>query len=366
MAKLEVLEHNTVYRNPEPNRVSEYVSFPAIAALPDDTLLCMCRHGSARESMDGRIKIHRSVDGGRTWAPTEPLPEPPAETGRLRGAGGVVAGRGGEALAWVNRRSAPGRPARSYIARSDNGGVSWSGPEPVQLEPFAGTGTASFLHALADGTLIATGEMQGDGAHIDSQAYASLVTRSTDDGRTWDPLQPAHVSAARYHFDMHVTGLDDGRVLASYWTHDMAADKGLNVHTAWSSDLGRTWTEPADAGFWGQLTPVQGLRSGRVLAVTNHRRPPLGIRALLSEDCGASFDEPGLLEIWGVEPAQVHSAAELAPRQDVVEAPLQAYHHFTFGTPAIAQLSDGVIVVAFYVTEQSVTYVRCCRMLERG
>ena len=61
MASLAILGHSTVYRNPHPNRSSEYVAFPAIQALPDDVLLCMCRHGSARESDDGLGAL-------RTWA----------------------------------------------------------------------------------------------------------------------------------------------------------------------------------------------------------------------------------------------------------------------------------------------------------
>ena len=36
MASLEVTGHCTIYRNPHPNRISEYVAFPAIQALPDD------------------------------------------------------------------------------------------------------------------------------------------------------------------------------------------------------------------------------------------------------------------------------------------------------------------------------------------
>ena len=59
MAKLEVIEHRTVYRNPHPNRISEYVGFPALQVLADDSLLCMCRHGTARESDDGVIKGDR-------------------------------------------------------------------------------------------------------------------------------------------------------------------------------------------------------------------------------------------------------------------------------------------------------------------
>ena len=73
MATLNLLEHHTVYRNPHPNQVSEYVAFPAMTVLPDDTLLCMCRHGTARESDDGQALLHRSTDGGRTWDGPHPL-----------------------------------------------------------------------------------------------------------------------------------------------------------------------------------------------------------------------------------------------------------------------------------------------------
>ena len=67
----------------------------------------------------------------------------------------------------------------------------------------------------------------------------------------------------------------------------------------------------------------------------------------------------------GVEPAQVRSAPVLAKPRDRVENLLDAYHFFTFGTPSVTQLSDGTIVVAFYVTEEHVTYVRCCRLKEK-
>ncbi len=68
--------------------------------------------------------------------------------------------------------------------------------------------------------------------------------------------------------------------------------------------------------------------------------------------------------VWGIEPAMTRSARALAPKRDMQEDALQSYHHFTFGTPTATQLPDGTIVVAFYVTEENVTYVRCCRMRE--
>jgi len=149
-----------------------------------------------------------------------------------------------------------------------------------------------------------------------------------------------------------------------YWTHDMERDRGVNVHTTWSSDGGETWTQPRDAGFWGQVTAAASLRSGRVVAITNHRRKPLGIRALLSEDGGGHFIEKNHVEIWGIEPARVRSAPALSKQRDVVENLLDSYHFFTFGTPSVTQLSDGTIAAAFYVTEEHVTYVRCCCMKE--
>ena len=39
--------------------MSEYVTFPAVQALPDDVLGCMCRHVSARESDDGGEDLGR-------------------------------------------------------------------------------------------------------------------------------------------------------------------------------------------------------------------------------------------------------------------------------------------------------------------
>lgn len=361
MATLEVLGHSTIYRNPHPNLSSEYVAFPAIRALPDDTLLCMCRHATARESVDGVVVIHRSTDGGVTWTPACDLPKPPdvAEGVCLPGGFGITAD--GEILACFSYPWTDG--SGQLVSRSRDGGRSWSDLERIDSAPFDRLGPGGNLVTLSDGTMIAAGEWGGEGEKPD---WAATMTRSTDDGRTWEPWRRIQGPGAdgRYFFDLRLTRLPDDTLVSAFWTHDMERDVGVNVHTARSADGGETWTEPADAGFWGQVTDVHGLQSGRVVAVTNHRREPLGVRAVLSEDEGASFDEGASVELWGVEPAQVRSAPVLAKRRDLEENLLDAYHFFTFGTPSVTQLSDGTVVVAFYVTEEHVTYVRCCRLKE--
>ena len=365
MASLEILGHSTVYRNPHPNLTSEYVAFPAIQALSDDVLLCMCRHGSARESDDAVVRIHRSTDGGINWEPGGQLPDPArvGDGSRLPGGFGVTAE--GETLAWVCYAHGRQGESSQLVWRSPDSGRFWSEPTRVSPAPYESVGVGGNLVALPDGTMVSASEW-GDEASGDARPdWAALISRSADGGRTWDAWRCIQgPEDDTYYFDLRIAGLRDGRLLAVYWTHDMDADQGLNVHSSWSPDGGETWTKPQDAGFWGQVTDVTCLESGRVIAVTNHRRDPLGVRALLSEDGGGSFAEERAVELWGIEPAQIRSAPILSKRRDLLEDVLDSYHIFTFGTPTVTQLSDGTIAAAYYVTEEHVTYVRCCRMVE--
>lgn len=374
MPKINVLDHATVYRNPVSNLVSEYVAFPCIFALPDGSALCMCRHGTARESEDAVVKIHRSSDGGSTWEPAPDLPSPPAPpngTWTLLPAGFGMTNTG-DVLAqiWARFvRADSGQrtdsdqekaPSPHFIYRSTDGGKSWSDPIALEYPAIGSIGPGGNMITLRDGTIIFAGEHGKQPG--DDHDWISMTGRSHDGGHTWSDPVIAHISTDTYFFDLRITGSSEGKLLGFYWSHDRTSDQGLNVHTTWSHDAGMTWTEPHDTGFWGQVTVGQFLTNDRVIALTNHRRDPYGIRAVLSEDGGRSFDESGHVELWGIIPAKTRSAPILAPIRDVVEDPLKAYHHFTFGTPTVTVLPDGIILAAFYVTEQSVTYVRCCRM----
>lgn len=365
MARLEVLGHSTVYRNPHPNRVSEYVAFPTIHALADDGLLCMCRHGSARESDDSAVRIHRSTDGGETWQPAGALPEADNVGEGSRLPGGFCNTSDGNVMAWLVYPLGTDRKPNQLVSRSSDGGATWSAFERATINSYGRVGPGGKLVTLADGTIISAAEWGEDAPDKKYPDWASLITRSCDGGHTWEDWRRVHSPInGVYFFDLRIASLGGARLLAVYWTHDMNHGHDLNVHAACSDDAGETWTDPQDAGFCGQVTDIAWLKSGRVIAVSNHRVAPAGVRALISNDGGRHFAEDDHVELWGIEPAAVRSAPVLAKKRDVAEDALDSYHFFTFGTPSVTQLSDGTIVAAFYVTEEHVTYVRCCRMKE--
>ena len=362
MPTLSVLDHHVVYINPEPQRTSEYVAFPYLAVLNDDNLICLCRHGTARESADGLAKIHRSTDGGVSWNCVGDV------CGHIAGYQGGQWGAGlavmpaGDLVGVVRVCRQIGVDSTLFVVRSNDAANTWSAPERIEAEPCGEVGRLGQVFGLSDGTLLATGEGRGDGKLLAESSFANLLSGSFDGGRSWNPVEAVNVSENPFYFDLTITQLADQRLLAAYWSHDMETDRGINVHMATSTDMGRSWSTPHDSGFWGQRTELLTLHDGRVLAVTNHRREPYGIRALVSNTDGISFREDDHVEIWGMEPARVRTAPVLAARKDVEQDALHSWHHFTFGTPAAAQLSDGTIVITYYVTEESVTYLRCCRL----
>lgn len=362
MAGLTVLDHRLIYINPQPQLVSEYVAIPFLCALEDDILVCTCRHGTARESADGLVKVHRSLDGGLNWECAGTICEKIEGVEGAQWPGGLTRMPDGELIGVVRVCRQIGVDSTIFVSRSHDGGQNWSTPEWCQAEPCGSVGGLGPITGLADGTLLSTSEGKGDGDRVPKGSFANLMSRSLNRGQTWEPVEAVNISQNPFFFDLAMTQLKDQRLLAAYWTHDMTTDRGINVHLSTSSDLGRTWTEPYDSGFWGQRTELLTLQDGRVLAVTNHRREPFGIRAILSGSDGTKFREEDHLEIWGVEPARVRTAPVLAGKQDAEQGALHSWHHFTFGVPAAAQLSDGTIVVAYYVTEESVTYLRCCRL----
>ena len=100
---------------------------------------------------------------------------------------------------------------------------------------------------------------------------------------------------------------------------------GYFLYQATSSDGGKTWSKPAQLPIWGHPACLVQLRSGNLLMVYGHRRPPFSVRAILSHDRGASWDLASMVELHRFDPG-----------------------NYDIGYPVATELDNGEVLVAYY------------------
>jgi photosystem II stability/assembly factor-like uncharacterized protein len=206
---------------------------PAFLELDDGTILCSFFTYSG-ESVTGdadgqsavRVRIVRSLDGGRTWEKeSRPLDTPLLyeETD-----GPFVKLRDGSALLAINGRTADGPPDVAAFVRSTDGGKTWEMLSTIQSDHDLVEVTVA---ELPDGQWIMMARPEGD------------VAWSSDQGRTW--TKP--VSFGMRMFAPSLNVLRDGTLLC---LHGSYAPGHPGLRAIFSRDGGATWIAPAaDHGF---------------------------------------------------------------------------------------------------------------------
>jgi hypothetical protein len=371
-----ILGHRVIHRNPWPSHQAESYSGTTICRTRDASgasqLLAAFRVGSARMSPDGRIAVHRSADGGRTWEPVaSPFREPaalpatldhpvaPSMAGPQIGAsadGTVVLAA---ARMWIVPPGAPGwdadaaglSDADTLIARwTVDGG--WEAPTVVDGR------RSTDEWAIPCGPPLALGEARWffpverhARTHVPEwlRGYHAFALRSTDDGRTWPerpdmPNDPERVVA---HYDQRAALLPDGRIAAFAWAHDVVRDETLTARVSWSDDGGRTWSSTLDTSIvGGPLNPL-ALPDGRLLVVYPRRTAPRGIRARVSLDGGRTW-APETILFDEASGRLVGRATEDQARQEADPALWGSMWGWTFGQPVPVALDDGTVGVCFF------------------
>ncbi|OYN91393.1 sialidase family protein [Parenemella sanctibonifatiensis] len=246
--------------------------FPEIAHLADGRLVTVFYWSNEHSpgisgGEHGQIRWTESSDGGRTWSAARVVIDTPADDRdpqitQLRD-GTVV-------LTWFQTEweGYPDQPATitgTYVARSTDGGQTWSEPALVESAMSCGCGARSGAYEL--GWSAESGEVveldNGDlliplyGTLPDSSLGHVSVVRSVDGGRTWpienEVMIPAAPGQALSETELAV--LPDNRVTA-------VSRPG---HVSDSYDGGRTWTVATKVPWTMQAPDLLTLPDGKVL-----------------------------------------------------------------------------------------------------
>ena len=352
-------------------------AFTTINRLRDGTILVSGRWGSTRDSVDGHACIFTTSDTGRTWS----LRYDGYGMGSWDGTPGEVKGLTSTELTpgklaatalWVDR-SDPNLPfihpetqgllpMRIMHVDSDDGGVTWSRPCHMDTTPHLAASPCSFhIVRLPGGVLAQPYEQWKEYTDPSPGRPVARLRFSRDEGRTW----PDFVTVARHpdnalaYWDQRLAiHPNDSRLVAMFWTHDFDAGVDIDIHIAYGTPDGRSWTIPRGTGLPGQHCQPLSLDGDRLLAVYPRRQDKPGIVLSISEDFGETWDRERDLLVYD-STAGTESGARGSRSQSELWGDMERWR---FGHPRMVRLPDDEVFIVYYAGDDTVKTARWARV----
>jgi len=303
--------------------------FPVACRLRDGAIGVVMRGGAPHVGLGGRLDYVSSREEGRTWSPPVTIADSGADDRNpafgQAADGTLVVGFWRTTNYDENGRYDPrlNNPVETRVTRSPDGGRTWSPPERIALAGLEWGSPFGKIVTLPDGTLLMAiyGDrvLQADErAAMPESRQESHLYRSRDGGRTWGD---ASCVAADGYNETALLRMPDGRLLAA--VRGIRGDTSLCA----SADGGSTWSPPRvvvpEAHHPGDLLHLGG---DRVLLTFGYRLPGFGVRGIVGEDGGRTFD-----------PARAFILAGDAIGPDC-------------GYPSSVLLADGRVLTVYYMT----------------
>ena len=371
MPLIQIKDTGCIYRSADTTGTRRQAYFPSIVALPENRLLAAFDLGTDMEHPDVRTCLSRSNDGGHTWSEPEPLCD-----------------------------------------RLDMG-------FPMS--------TLGRISRLADGAivgLITVCDRSRTGCGLANPASEGFVetyfqiTESQDEGRTWSTPRPVRPPIAWRAFEtcspIFETGPDRWLLPTSLWRNwNGDCPHGMKAVAFLSEDHGVTWTDSVDVfdGWAGHVVCWEQkhtrLTDGRCMAVcwaydyaARHSKNNL---YSFSEDAGATFSQPSVSPLHGetctplaladnhvlclyrrcdsrglwAHLARMDGAAWI-PRCDApiwgaernaygarLSSKTEEMTTLQFGYPQAALLTNGSVFVVFWCVEDGAAMIRWARVRVR-
>ncbi len=338
-----------------------YACFPSLVTLSDGGFGVIFDgrtvHSHVVKGKGGRGYTFRSDDEGETWVETD---RPLVDRQRFNQSGeAVTASAEGwltvpeselavlEAQGKILYKSAKTDQAGCihYLGgaksmTSRDGGATWES-QPIPL-PEGCRGIMSYLASASELVtsegvrLVAVFGTRQPSPKDRLAMWEPYLLRSEDDGKSWTCLpmwKDGVADSALSLGEVAIAEAADGSLIAMSRNALPGGEPGeaAFLYQSRSTDGGQSWSEPEKTPMWGFPACVIRLKDGRMLCVYGYRRPPMGIRAVISNDNGKTWDMENAL---------------------VLRADATGYPGDT-GYPSARQLEDGSILVVYYITTQT-------------
>lgn len=347
-------------------------AYPLTTCCADGSVVCAYRRGREKHSYDGVLLSQRSEDLGRTFAGPVVVFDGRDRQPPLSAISGGVCSCGDGSLLSVLAAVEVTRPDEYVFsqegftqrhllitARSTDGGRSWEPWAEVDQDALGGKlGPTSSPVVLAEGRLLVPGERRQPQGQV-----GLCATCSDDHGRTLRPVRDTVVDAsARLSLcDARYAVFPDGQVLALIWAFRQSDEQTVEVHRSVSDDHGRTWSPARPVGHLGQITAPLVLSGGTLLAASNYRWPPQGIRLWVSRDRGVHWPVEDSIQMWDAGERQMLARAVPVGERQSRDGVWNALPDFTFGTPDLTGLPDGTVLLTYYAESGGLAQARACR-----
>jgi sialidase-1 len=262
------------------------------------------------------------------------------------------------------------------VLKSVDRGKNWSAPVPVNVRPMKHGGCRLGCWQLPSGSILLGlyGRIRGYGEEGEGETTRSALMRSDDGGENWEYFSTLAYDPASIidYEEPAMLRLKDARLVSFMRTHVNPSGDAKNMVFVISEDDGFSWTLPKWTNIWGYPAETIPLIDGRYLMIYGYRRPPYGVRGVVSRD-GLTWDVrneftvreggvPGRSDVERPGSSRMSPASGKYSGGSIDWHNPGVYQHI--GYPTVVQLLDGTIVVAYHEWnegERPLQYLRATR-----